>query len=104
MTPEDNWNFAAPGRDAQSLIGGFGSLRVALLFGSAAIALALLIVPFAEQRSGRQFARDADGLDTISTGSIPRSGSNYTIRRSVLQSNPNAVCIIRPNGARSGDC
>jgi hypothetical protein len=104
MTPEDDWNFVAPGREAQPLIGGLGSLRIALLFGSAAIALALLIVPFAEQRSGQQLARDAGRLDTISTGSISRTGGNYTIRRSVLQSNPNAVCIIRPNGTRSGDC
>jgi hypothetical protein len=28
----------------------------------------------------------------------------YTIRRSVLQPSPNAVCIIRGNGMRTGDC
>lgn len=104
MTPEDDWNYFAPARDVQPLIGGLGSLRIALLFGSGAIALALLIVPFVEQRARIDLAGGAAQLDTMSTGSIGTSGGNYTIRRSVLQSNPNAVCIIRPNGTRSGDC
>lgn len=103
MTPEDDWGSLAPGRDVQPAPGGLGSLRMALLFGSGMIALALLIVPIVDRAGGEQFAAGPGQLDTMSTGSISRGG-NYTIRRSVLQANPNAVCIIRPNGVRTGDC
>jgi len=47
-------------------------------------------------------------VDMMSTGSISpgnqRSGSTYIVRRSVLQADPNAVCVIRQNGTRSGAC
>lgn len=103
MTPEDDWSDFASGRDVQPAASGLGSLRTALLFGSGVIALALLIVPVIDRAGGQQFAEGPGQLDTMSTGSISRGG-NYTIRRSVLQTNPNAVCIIRPNGMRTGDC
>lgn len=103
MTPEDDWRDFAPGRDAQPGVSGLGSLRMALLFGSGAIALALLVVPLVDRGGDAQVAEGPGQLDTMATGSIQRGGS-YTIRRSVLQDNPNSVCIIRPNGARAGDC
>lgn len=83
------------------MLASSGSLRVALLFGAGTIALALLVAPFVENRSRHELARG--NLDRMSTGSVPTGGS-YTIRRSVLQTTPNSVCIIRPNGSRSGDC
>ncbi len=88
-------------------LGVAGSLRFALIFGAAAIALALFVAPFAQKQADAILARGPVGLDTMSTGSIgpARSGGGtYTIRRSVLQSSPQAVCIIRPGGARTGDC
>lgn len=103
MTPEEDWRYFAADRDVQPAMSGLGSLRIALLFGSGAIALALLVVPFVEQQAREQFASGPAQLDTMSTGSIARGGT-YTIRRSVLQTDRNSVCIIRPNGARSGDC
>ena len=80
---------------------GMGALRIALLFGSAAVALALIVAPVAE----KQFVRQAGvgGLDHMSTGSIGRSDI-YTVRRSVLQASPSSICIIQGNGRRSGDC
>jgi hypothetical protein len=78
----------------------WGALRITLLFGAAAVALALIAAPLLESRSG--FA-GSGGLDMTSTGSIGGTTS-YTIRRSVLQSSPDAVCIIRADGSRSGDC
>jgi hypothetical protein len=78
----------------------WGALRIALLFGSAAVALALIAVPLLE---GRVSDRPAGGVDLMSTGSIG-TGETYTIRRSVLQSSPDAVCVIRSDGTRSGDC
>lgn len=97
MTPE--WKSPA---ESDPILARSGAVRTAVVFGAGAIALALAVVPFVDNRSGPQFAQ-GEGLDRMQTGSVPPGGS-YTIRRSVLQSSPNAVCIIRPNGSRSGDC
>lgn len=82
---------------------GFGALRIALLFGSAAVALALVLMPALQGVTGDRYAGGDYGIDTMTTGSVGYNG-NYTIRRSVLQSSPNSVCIIRDNGTRIGDC
>lgn len=79
-------------------------VRTALLFAAVAAGLALTLAPLAERRVNALVASNGSGIDRMSTGSIAPSTNNYTIRRSVLQSSPNAVCIIRPNGVRSGDC
>lgn len=106
MWPEQNWDNATKEDQPTDFLGVAGSLRFALLFGAAAIALALFVVPFAERQAQALMASGPAGLDTMSTGSISsgRSGGSYTIRRSVLQSSPQSVCIIRHNGMRTGDC
>jgi hypothetical protein len=81
---------------------GIGMLRFALLFGSAAVALALIVAPIAERES-RAFVAGPQGIDMITTSSTGNRGT-YTERRSVLQAMPESVCTIRANGARSGDC
>jgi len=78
-----------------------GALRVALLFGSVGIAFAMLAVPLLDSRVRADAGRA--NLDMTTTGSIDRS-SSYTIRRSVLQSSPNAICVILENGTHRGDC
>lgn len=103
MTPEDEWG-AIRSRSAP-LFGaaGMSMLRIALLFGSAAVALALILAPMADRYSKTQIV-GAQGLDFISTGSVGQGGGQtYTIRRSVLQA-PGAVCIIDAAGRQSGDC
>lgn len=99
---DGEWRGRVSAWDAEAT--GFGLLRITLLFGSIAVAIAMLIVPLL-QNSLRSTAVEghAAGLDTIATGSIS-NGSRYTIRRSVLQPGPDAVCIIRENGGRSGSC
>lgn len=85
---------------------GMGALRVTLLFGSAAIALALILAPIARDHT-RMIVAQADGvygLDNIVTGTVNRTSGRYTVRRSVLQSSPDAVCIISDRGSKSGDC
>lgn len=79
-------------------------VRMAVVFGAIAAALALTLTPMAERGVNALVASNGSGIDRMSTGSIAPQTNNYTIRRSVLQSTPNAVCIIRSNGARSGDC
>jgi hypothetical protein len=83
---------------------GYGALRVALLFGSAAVALALILVPIIQGVGGSGVYQAGLGsLDSISTGSIG-STRRYTIHRSVLQKNPSAICIIHEDSSKTGDC
>lgn len=104
MSLEKDWDSIRPDRSFRAGETGMGVLRITLLFGSAAIALALLATPLLEKGASQQFASGGypAGIDMTSTGSIGRS--EYTVRRSVLQTSPEAVCIIRNNGRRSGDC
>lgn len=82
---------------------GVGALRCALLFGSVAIALALLLVPVLERRTS-QVAGTGIGLDQMATGSVGGKSRTYTIRRSVFQPSRDAVCIIAEDGSRHGRC
>jgi hypothetical protein len=101
MSPEEQWEAVRGERSWRIGSAGMGALRISLLFGSAAAAFALLATPMLDQRTRLDPARA--NLDMMSTGSISQ-GHTYTVRRSVLQSSPSVVCIIRDNGARSGDC
>lgn len=103
MRPEDEWDMIRNDRGSLLSGAGTGVLRIALLFGSAAVALAMILVPIADNYTRPQFAGSGYGLDFTTTGSV-KSGSNFTIRKSVLQSSPTSVCIIRDTGLRSGDC
>lgn len=101
MTPEQEWDAIRSRRQPLFGVAGMSMLRFALLFGSAAVAIALILAPLAERYTKAQIV-GADRLDFTATGSIDERGA-YTVRRSVLQ-DPGAVCIIRANGQRSGDC
>jgi hypothetical protein len=83
-----------------------GALNMALLFGTAAIALSLIVTPMLapEKSEGRLQASTVD-YDNITTGSVPSHDSKtkrYTIRRSVLTDNPGDVCIIEQGGNTDG--
>jgi hypothetical protein len=87
--------------------GKTGALNIALLFGTAVIALSLILTPMlAERWDNRRLAHVQQDFDFLTTGSIPpadRGIKNYTIRRSVLQETPGSVCIVQGYGA-DGDC
>jgi hypothetical protein len=102
MSTDRDWDLSRNERNWRIEDAGMGALRVALLFGSAMVAIALLLTPLLDQRDSVA-VNGAAGIDVMSTGSIGTKRS-YTIRRSVLQDSPASVCIIRSNGARSGDC
>lgn len=82
-----------------------GVLNLSLLFGTAVIALTLILTPMLSSKNDRRImANTPVDYDNISTGSIPASGTTkrYTVRRSVLQEMPGAVCIIDADGRKSG--
>ncbi|HEV7254169.1 MAG TPA: hypothetical protein VGN97_13880 [Mesorhizobium sp.] len=100
------WDVLEQGRAPRAGLPRVSAIRVALLFGSAAVALALIATPMLD-RNARVRVSDAglaSGLDMMSTGATRRPASNYVIRRSVLQPSPSAICVIHANGVRSGDC
>ena len=103
MRDEDFWKAVqekdfTPAGDTRT-----GALNLALLFGTAVIALALVLSPVLSAKTDkRMIANVPDDFDMISTGSIPaESGAKrYPVRRSVLQEMPGAVCIV--NGTETG--
>lgn len=83
---------------------GFGALRIVLLFGSAAVALTLILLPIIQGVSGTgNYGAGTAGIDQIDTGSLGYV-KRYTIHRSILQKDPGAICIINEDGSKSGDC
>ena len=103
---ENDWDVVRNDRGGwPSGAAGVGILRITLLFGSAAVALALIITPFIDGQSRFHAGseREPYGLDGTATGSIGRPSKVYVIHKSVLQSSPDAICVIR-DGRRSGDC
>jgi hypothetical protein len=105
MSLDRDWDSIRSDRLDSAAYAGMGILRITLLFGSAAIALALVATPFLDNQTRLQSSRDgfAGDVDMMSTGSIG-SRDTYTLRRSVLQPQPGSVCVIRYDGRRSGDC
>lgn len=106
MDLREEWEEPSGGRTSMLGDFGMGALRVTLLFGSAAVALALILTPLAESQVERMaYSSYGNRLDTMATGTIgSRTSGTYTVRRSVLQPSPSSVCIIRSNGMRTGDC
>lgn len=74
---------------------------MALLFGSAVIAFALLLVPVLERRTEHLAGI---GIDRLSTGSVGGNARTYTVHRSVFQPSRDALCIIGEDGSRHGRC
>jgi len=107
---DEIWKTARARQKPASRSGRTGALNVALLFGTAAIALSLIVTPMLAKRSDQdRLANIQQDFDMISTGSIKRSPDNaieknkhYTIRRSVLQDTPGSVCIVQGYSSETG--
>ena len=98
MLDDDDWTEPAPARASRLIDWSNNALRGAMLFGVLAVAVALFLTPILDRGS-----RTLAGIDPMTTASTPAS-TTYTLRRSVLQRSPSAVCVIRADGHRSGDC
>ena len=89
--------------------GRFGrssAVKAAVLFAGAGIMSALILTPILARDAPTRMAYRSGDYNNIITGSIPgqNAGSSYTIRKSVLQNSPDSICIIQPNGLKTGDC
>lgn len=107
MRDERDWAEIRPQAGSTVSEAGQGMLRITLLFGSFAVAIALFLAPVLDRDNSSSLTASAiyGGIDRTATGTIRRGGSNqYTIRRSVLQNDPASMCIIHSNGMQSGDC
>jgi hypothetical protein len=105
MVDDDFWRTVQDKELATSQSRRTGVLNLSLLFGTAVIALTLILTPMLASKSDTKIlANTPIDYDNISTGSIPSgtSSKRYTVRRSVLQDMPGAVCIIDGNGSKSG--
>lgn len=112
MSNDEFWTTVMDRNGSETQPKRLGAVRVALLFGTAAIALAAILTPIAADRTPTaRVAWAPDQFDNITTGSIPAGiaqqrpkTTSYTVRRSILQENPGALCIIRSDGRKTGDC
>ncbi|MDL2409533.1 hypothetical protein PY650_28665 [Rhizobium calliandrae] len=101
---DDFWKAVQEKEQSYSSSRKTGALNIALLFGTAAVALSLILTPMLSDKSKSSVLASAPDLDNITTGTIPQieNGKRYTIRRSVLQQEPGSICIVQGYGADSG--
>jgi len=105
MSDDNQWYAPVEPKRSAVLDWGNSLLRATLLFGVLAVAVAMFATPYLDRSSARIAAdRSNPGIDFMTTASTPQQRSAYTMRRSVLQNSPNAVCIIHANGTQTGDC
>lgn len=104
MVGDEAWKAARAKERSSNKVERSGALNIAFIFGTAGIALTLILTPFLAGRSERRLTAAPQNYDMISTGSIGDGGKGkrYTLRRSVLQETPGSVCIVEGYGARSG--
>ncbi|MBB4479254.1 hypothetical protein GGE46_001829 [Rhizobium etli] len=105
LMDDDFWKAVREKERASSASRRTGALNIALLFGTAVVALTLILTPMLADSSKKSvFASAPVDFDTITTGSIPKNegGKRYTIRRSVLQETPGSVCVVEGYGVGAG--
>lgn len=94
---EDFWETVEVPQTFSKKARRIGVLNVALLFGTATIALTLILTPMlAAKYSNNQIAEYPFNVDRISTGSVPnkKPTDTYTIRKSILPQNQAMPCIV----------
>jgi|ERR1700710_1808237 hypothetical protein len=105
MMDDDFWKAVREKEQPTSKSRRTGALNIALLFGTAAVALSLILTPMLSDKSKSSVLASAPDFDNITTGSIPttsENGKRYTIRRSVLQQEPGSVCVVQGYGGDGG--
>lgn len=95
---EDFWKTVDNSRGYSAKNRRTGVLNVTLLFGTAAIALSLILTPMLANKTQTttRLAPVPDNIDNILTGSIKRTeaGKTYTIRKSILNGDTDSSCLV----------
>lgn len=105
MNEDRDWAEIRPQTGSTMAEAGLGVLRLTLLFGSLAVAVALFAAPILDRTdSSLTASSNYSMLDRRSTGTVGGASTTYTVRRSVLQTGPNSACYIYSNGIQTGDC
>lgn len=113
MANDNFWIAVMDGYGSSKSSGQIGAVRLATMFAGAAIISAMILTPIlAVAPPSARVAYSPGDYDTITTGSIPSAQPLqgfpqkrvYTIRKSVLQDNPDSICIIQSDGSSSGTC
>lgn len=106
MNNSDFWTTVRGRQDVSGRPVRTGALRAALLFGTVAIAVATIVVPLVSSHGRHEMALRDAGYDAIVTGSIRPAAATriYTVRRSITQPMPEALCIIDGAGHHEGEC
>ncbi|MFF2321670.1 hypothetical protein ACFVTJ_11520 [Agrobacterium sp. NPDC058088] len=101
---EDFWKTVEGRRSYSNKTRRTGVLNVALLFGTAVIALSLIVTPMLAGKSQTRVAQFPENFDMISTGSIKKTdvGKTYSIRRSITQPMPEMPCVVTGYSNDSG--
>ena len=101
MSDDDFWSSVYSGDSEADRPAGFSAIRIALLFGTAVIALAFMLPPMIELTTDDWKLTSSDpGIDYMTTATVRKN----RLQRSVLLNSVNSVCIIHADGQRSGDC
>ena len=104
MSNDDFWSSVYSGVTNRPANGRFSTMRLALLFGMATVALALIVPPMIGVSTGKLgFLAGKTVIDYTTTATAGRH-KEYTLQRSILQRSPSSVCIIDRSGERTGDC
>lgn len=106
MRDELEWAKIKQPQPSSLEVASSGALRVAMLFGGLALAMALVATPIIDRKAEQQIAKnDHLGVDPITTASARKNkNSAYIVRKSVVQNVPGARCVIHANGTSIGDC
>ncbi|MEM1040619.1 MAG: hypothetical protein AAGI12_14245 [Pseudomonadota bacterium] len=88
---------------------GFTTLQAAGAFAVIALVSAVFIPGIYGEPNQRfaAFRGGPTGIDATVTGTVaakPQRVKRYTIRRSVLQKDPNTPCIVYEDGTQEGGC
>ena len=104
MNNDEFWTSVYSGKDDSTRPTRLSVVRLALLFGLVAGAMAVIVPPLLHPYDrNRSVPAGTGAIDYLTTSSIDRK-QPYSVRRSVLTDSPDAVCIIDIYGNRSGDC
>ena len=98
MSNDEFWSSVYSGNGESKRSRRLSLTRLILLFGAAAVTMAVVLPPMLDHAADRRLAGHA-GIDYTTTSSI-RKLHDYTVRRSVLQPFDESVCII----GKTGDC